>query len=168
MGKGTLCVLLVNSLYTAAWSTHRCGECWNHCQSAERQKPRSETYTKKASMPSDGQSQLPAAITQTYTSVLGVETSKSAWTQVNSELPRIWGANERQQHLSFLCRNRDAALLLSNDMDVACFNAQKGAAEQGNDLKHTCHTSSFRSQRQPAQLTGARTQACGTSSASSL
>ena len=50
---------------------------------------------------------------------------------------------------------------------VACLNAQSGANEQGDDLKHTGHTSSSHSQRQPAQLTSASAPAWGTSSASS-
>ena len=51
--------------------------------------------------------------------------------------------------------NWDAALPLGNPHGsggVACLNAQSGANGQGDDLKHTGHTSSSQNQRQPAQL----------------
>ena len=62
------------------------GECWNHSQSAKKLEVKL-TQSKIRYLP-EGQSQLSGAITSTYKSLLVVDTSNSAWTQVNSELPK--------------------------------------------------------------------------------
>ena len=88
------------------------GECWNHYQSAKKLEVKL-TQRKIRYLP-DGQRQLSRVIASTYKSLLVVHTSNSAWTQVNSELPKDLGHNERQQPMSFPGGNWDAAFSSGN------------------------------------------------------
>ena len=88
------------------------GECWNHCQSAKKLEVKL-TQSKIRYLP-EGPSQLSGAITSTYKSLLGVDTSNSAWTQVNSELPKDLRHKRTPATVSFPGGNWDAALSSGN------------------------------------------------------